>query len=100
MGTGTSAIEVHPLTPSRWPDLEALFNARGCGQARWCWCMYYRRSASDTQLAKGVTRGEVNRAALRSIVDARRVPGLIGYRVREPVGWVSLGPREEYPKVE
>ena len=25
-------LTVRPLTPSRWPDLEALFNAKG---ARW-----------------------------------------------------------------
>jgi ribosomal protein S18 acetylase RimI-like enzyme len=27
------------------------------------------------------------------------VPGLIGYRGKAPVGWVSLAPREEYPKL-
>jgi len=36
-------LVVHPLTPARWPDLEAVFNARGCSVARGCWCMYYRR---------------------------------------------------------
>ena len=27
-------LNVHPLTPERWPDLEALFNAKGCSVAR------------------------------------------------------------------
>ena len=35
-------LTLHPLTPERWPDLEALFMARGCSEARRCWCMYYR----------------------------------------------------------
>ena len=29
-----------PLTPDRWPDLEAIFRAKGCSVARGCWCMY------------------------------------------------------------
>jgi len=37
-------LVVRPLTPERWGDLEALFNARGCSVARGCWCMYYRVS--------------------------------------------------------
>lgn len=39
-------LVVRPLTPERWPDLEAVFNARGCSVARRCWCMYYRQSGS------------------------------------------------------
>jgi hypothetical protein len=27
-------ITVAPLTPDRWADLEAIFNARGCSVAR------------------------------------------------------------------
>src|SRR6266851_3250787 len=40
-GAGAEVVEVismklavHPLTPERWPDLEAVFNARGCSVAR------------------------------------------------------------------
>ncbi len=32
-------LTVAPLTPDRWPDLEAIFNAMGCSIARGCWCM-------------------------------------------------------------
>ena len=28
---------VKPLTPERWPDLEAIFNAKGCAVAHGCW---------------------------------------------------------------
>jgi hypothetical protein len=37
-------LEVAPLTPQRWPDLEAVFQAKGCSIARGCWCIYYRES--------------------------------------------------------
>lgn len=86
-------LTVKPLTPARWPDLEAVFNAKGCSIARGCWCMAYRRSGSQGPLPKGFTRAKANRAALKAVVDSGRPPGLIGYRGKVPVGWVSLGPR-------
>ncbi len=94
------SVKVHPLTSARWPDLEALFEARGCSQARWCWCMYYRRSGARAPLPPGVTPAQANRAELKALVDAGRVPGLIGYRGDDAVGWVSLAPREEYEKLK
>jgi GNAT superfamily N-acetyltransferase len=37
---------------------------------------------------------------MRALVDAGEVTGLIGYRDGRPVGWVSLGPRGRYAKLE
>jgi GNAT superfamily N-acetyltransferase len=92
-------IDVRPLTPARWPDLEAIFGARGCGVARGCWCMAYRLSGPAPAVPPGKTRAQVLRAALKALADAGRPPGLIGYRGRTPVGWVSIGPREDYAKL-
>jgi len=92
------AIAVHPLTPARWPDLETIFNARGCAVARGCWCMYYRRSG-EQPVPNGHSRREDSRAALRRLAAADPPPGLIGYRGKTPVGWVSLGPRADYAKL-
>ena len=92
-------LTLHPLTPARWPDLEALFAAKGCSVARQCWCMYYRRSGSGGTLPVGTTRAQANGADLRALVDAGRPPGLIGYRGKTPVGWISLGPRDDYAKL-
>ena len=93
-------LTVAPLTPDRWPDLEAVFNAKGCSVARGCWCMAYRLSGSREPLSPGMTRAQSNRAALKALVDAGKPPGLIGYRGKVPVGWVSIGPREEYAKLK
>lgn len=90
---------VLPLTPDRWPDLEAIFNARGCSVARNCWCMYYRRSGPRGPLPRGTTYAQANRAELKALVDAGETPGLLAYRGKLPVGWVSLGPREQYAKL-
>jgi len=91
-------LAIHPLTPERWPDLEAVFAARGCSQARYCWCMYYRRSGSAAAVAP--SRARANRAQLRKLVDSGEPPGLIAYEAKTPVGWVSLGPREDFARLE
>lgn len=94
-----SRIEIHPLTPSRWPDLVTLFNSPGGAQVRGCWCMYYRRSGK-TVVPAGCSFAEHNKRSLQSLVTSGGVPGLIGYRDGKPVGWISLGPREEYARLE
>jgi GNAT superfamily N-acetyltransferase len=95
---GPGRLEVHPLTPARWHDLETLFNGRGGSQVRGCWCMFYRRSGR-ADVPGGISVSEYNRRALKTIVDDGIIPGLIGYRDGKPVAWVSLGPREDYAKL-
>ena len=97
--TPPAAISVKPLTPARWHDLEAIFNARGCSVARGCWCMYYRRSGGEPQRARGQTRAQANRATFKALVDGGRFTGLIGYRGKAPVGWLSFGPRGDFAKL-
>ena len=92
-------LTVRPLTRERWPDLEAVFNAKGCSVARGCWCMYYRRSGSRGPLPAGTTRAQANRAELKALLGSGEPPGLIGYQGKVPVGWVSLGPRDDYAKL-
>jgi ribosomal protein S18 acetylase RimI-like enzyme len=92
-------LAIHPLTPERWPDLEAIFNAKGCSIARQCWCMYYRRSGGRGKVPEGMTIAQFNRSQFRAVVDGGRPPGLIGYLDGTPVGWVSLGPREDYGRL-
>ena len=61
--------------------------------------MAYRLSGSQAAPLAGTTRAEVNRTHLKKLVEAGRPPGLIGYRDKVPVGWVSVGPREEYARL-
>jgi len=92
-------ITVRPLTPDRWPDLEAVFEARGCSIARGCWCMYYRERGRQDWPA-GVTPRAVRKERLRALASADPPPGLIGYRGKVPVGWVTLGPRSGFAKLQ
>jgi len=94
-GKGTDDLwQVHPLTPSRWPDFEQLFGRHGASGG--CWCMWWRETAKEYSANKG----EANRRAMKAIVRAGRVPGLIAYCDRQPVGWISVAPREEFPRLE
>ena len=96
----STKLAVLPVTPRRWPDVEAIFGAKGCSIARGCWCMHYRRSGSAPSLSSVANRSKTYRAALKALVDAGRPPGLIAYRGDLPVGWVSLAPREEFARLE
>jgi GNAT superfamily N-acetyltransferase len=89
------SIETHPLTPDRWADFEALMGPRGGAEG--CWCMLWRVSAAVYREGKG----EANRRAMRARVEAGpRPPGLIAYRDGAPVGWISVAPRAEFPRME
>jgi len=91
--TSHPVLEICPLTSERWSDLEGLFGDRGaCGG---CWCMWWRLTGREFDAG----RGEANRRAMRSIVDSGRVPGILAYRDGKPVGWCSVAPRSEFPRL-
>ena len=93
-------LTVLPATPQRWADVEAIFAARGCSVARNCWCMYYRRTGVPPKLPAGRSRSAANRAALKKLVESGDPSGLIAYRGGVPVGWIALGPREAFARLE
>jgi hypothetical protein len=92
-------ITVRPLTPPRWLDFETVFQAKGCSIARCCWCMVYRQSGKQT-VPPGTTASEARRRQMKALVKQGPPPGLIGYCGKLPVGWVSLGPRCDYRKLQ
>jgi GNAT superfamily N-acetyltransferase len=44
--------------------------------------------------------GDPNKRAFRRLVAAGRVRGCLAFSGREPVGWVSVGPKIEFPYFE
>jgi len=96
----TPKLTLASLTPDRWDDFEAIFNAKGCSIARGCWCMAYRVSGSSPPPPPGVTFSERNRRAMKQRVDAGEFIGLIGYLGKQPAGWISIGPRAAYRRLE
>jgi len=92
-------LVVRPLTLARWGDLETIFNAKGCTVARGCWCMYYRVSGKGHLTRPSDHQRSSSKDALKCLAASDPPPGLIGYRGKTPVGWVSLGPREDFAKL-
>jgi len=91
-------LQIVPLTPERVPDLATLFGQGG--DPKWCWCAWYRLRNADFRTATAETnRAVLERAAEATAADGR-APGLIAYRNGEPIGWVSVGPRDDYPRLQ
>jgi ribosomal protein S18 acetylase RimI-like enzyme len=90
-------VKVVPVTPGRWGDMCALFERRGPRgghrntPAYGCWCMYWRD--------RSLEHGEPKKQAMAELVRAGREPGLLAYDGDEPVGWVSIAPREEFQAI-
>jgi len=87
-------LSVYPLTPDRWDDLERLFGPNGADGG--CWCMWNRQTGREFEQH----RGDDNRAAFAGIVAAGPPPGLLAYEDGDPVGWVSVGPRQQYGRLQ
>ena len=86
-----------PVTRETWSDLEALAERPGSTVLRSCWCMFYRQTGD---FGLSLASGPEHREDLCRIIDSGKSPGLIGYVDGEPAGWISLGPRPEYPRLD
>jgi GNAT superfamily N-acetyltransferase len=87
------SFQVLPVTAERWADLERLFGPQGASYG--CWCMWFRRRSGEMSKSKA----KDNKAAIRSLVEAGDEPGLIAYVDGDPAGWISLAPREDFPRL-
>ncbi|HSQ81397.1 MAG TPA: GNAT family N-acetyltransferase [Casimicrobiaceae bacterium] len=61
--------------------------------------MYYRISGKGAYTRPGDDQRSRSKEALKALAAHDPPPGLLGYRGRIPVGWISLGPREDYAKL-
>jgi GNAT superfamily N-acetyltransferase len=87
-------LDFPPLTPGRWEDFVRLFDKHGAYGG--CWCMWWRETRGE--FAK--RQGQGNRRAMKKIVGAGEVPGILAYAAGEPAGWISIAPREKFPALE
>jgi len=94
MSASPGAVEIRPLTTARQPDLVALFDEGGDPQT--CRCAFWRVAGvgwQDWSKAK-------NEGVLAAVAGREPAPGLVAYRDARAVGWVSVGPREDYQRLE
>jgi len=57
--------------------------------------MLWRLAAAEWRRGKG----ETNRQAMRMRVASGVAPGILAYAGDDPVGWISIAPREEFPRM-
>ena len=94
MGGPGEHVRIEPLAADTWPALEAFF--RQGRDPRWCWCQYWRLRSKDFA-ALGVPQ---LRDRLRTAAEGPRAPGLVALRDGAAVGWVGVGPRADFERIE
>ncbi|HKY51389.1 MAG TPA: GNAT family N-acetyltransferase [Candidatus Limnocylindria bacterium] len=95
-------LTIRPLTPARVDDVKTI--TRGTWGST-CWDLFPRYSGAQ-QREMGITGDgpgtaeRKRRAALAKLARRRRnAPVLVAYDGKEPVGFVSLGPRYDYSRI-
>ena len=91
--TSHSALRVQPASADRWDDLAKLAGERGFYSG--CWCMWWRVTSKEWNEQHEFLGDE-----FKALVCADQVPGLLAYDGDEPVGWVAVAPRSEYPRLD
>jgi GNAT superfamily N-acetyltransferase len=89
----TPELHVVPASVDVWPQIVELFAAGG--DPKWCWCQFWRKPGSNWSN----TSPDENRRDLERLVAAEPAPGLVALRDGAAVGWVGLGPREDFPRL-
>ena len=93
----TTDLDIRPLTPERLPDLASLFEQGG--DPKWCWCAYFRIRGFDFSKGGKERHRAAMEAATYAAADDDRAPGLVAYDGDKAVGWISIGPREDYERL-
>ncbi len=89
-------LRIVPVTAARLGDLDTLF-ARG--DPRICQCAYLRLTHRDYEHSSPAEHRAEHHRAVRRAARAKRTAGMIAYDDAGPVGWVSIGPREEFARL-
>ncbi|MGB5894788.1 MAG: GNAT family N-acetyltransferase [Ignavibacteriaceae bacterium] len=89
-----SSYKFYPVTKENWKDFEILFGDKGACAG--CWCMYWRVKSAAWEKQKG----DGNKRAMKKIIYSDNIPGILAYHKSEPVGWCSVAPREDFPRLD
>ena len=95
-------LTIRPLTPVRADDVKTITQGSWGSQ---CWDLHPRFTAAqqrDMGIAGAPTAAAEarRRQIVAKLARRKRRPLLVAYLGREPVGFVSLGPRADYARVQ
>ena len=88
--------ETHPVTPDRFDDFVDIINPKR--RAYSCWCLSHRLRASDIRELGGDGPDDRERA-MRALCEREHPPGVVTYLDGTPVGWCSISPRSQIPRL-
>ena len=91
--TGQGRWETHPVTPDRFEDFADVINPNR--RATHCWCLSHRLQAKDIEELGHGSREQ----AMRALCEREHPPGVVTYLDGVPVGWCSISPRAEIPRL-
>ena len=90
-------LRIEPVTPGHLPALDELFTR---GDPRNCQCAFLRMTADAFDAADAGARRQVHVEAIRSAHRVGAKAGQIALDDHGPVGWVSIGPRRDFPRLD
>ncbi len=88
--------ETHPVTPDRFDDFADIINPSR--RAYSCWCLSHRLRAADIRELGGDGPDDREKA-MRALCEREHPPGVVTYLDGVPVGWCSISPRSEIPRL-
>ena len=83
-------LDFVPVTSANTDEFVRFFSAPGA--PKHCWCMVWRRTAEEAKLQAPADR----KCMMIERIDAGTPIGLLAYDAGEPVGWVSIAPRDTH----
>ncbi|WP_406830257.1 GNAT family N-acetyltransferase [Pedococcus sp. KACC 23699] len=86
--------ETHAVTPDRFEDFADIVNPTR--RENQCWCLSHRLTAPQIRELGGGSR----QRAMRALCEREHPPGVVTYLDGTPVGWCSISPRSEIPRLE
>lgn len=88
-------LRVETLKPSLWPAFEKLFGKNGACAG--CWCMFWRLEEGERF---DDVKGPEAKRRMKKLVLEGKAQGLLAFAGEEPVGWLAIGPRREFKKLD
>lgn len=90
---GETRWTTRPVTPDRFDDFADVVNPNR--RASHCWCLSHRLPALEIEALGSGSREQ----AMRRLCAREHPPGVVTYRDGLPVGWCSISPRAEIPRL-